>query len=332
MSEKAYFNGPFAPMCEAFVAQKRACGLDYSQQAMLLRMFDNFCKDFEIKEYTVTEEVALAWAQLRPNEKDVTRYGRVSEMQRFSEYLRKQGYQSYLCPELPRFSHTHVPYIFSKDEMHRIFARLESLEAVSGAPFRALALTLLFRILYGCGLRISEALDIQKGDVDLENGTLHIRHGKNGNERIVPMSSTLTAECSKFMLAAHKNTVASTPFIYAKGHKRYSNSYIGKLFRGILWDVGIPYRGKDYGPRLHDIRHTFACHNIQAWAESGVSIYSNLLVLSRYLGHTSISATQWYLHLTAQVYPHIQDVCEKELGGMYAPFELDVESEASCNE
>lgn len=332
MSEKPYFTGPFAPMCEAFVAQKRACGLDYSQQALLLRMFDNFCKDYEVQKYIVTEEIALAWAQLRPNEKDITRHGRVSEMQRFSEYLRGQGYPSYLYPELPKYSHTHIPYIFTKEELHRIFTRLEKLEVVSGAPYRHLALPLLIRMLYGCGLRISEALKLDKCDVDLENGTLHIRHGKNDNERIVPMSETLTAECSAFMLAAHKNTTEKTPFIYAKGRKRYSNSYIGKFFRGILWDAGIPYRGEDYGPRVHDLRHTFACHNIQAWAENGVSIHNQLLVLSRYLGHTSVSATQWYLRLTVQTYPHIQDICERELGGIYAPFELIAEGEADYGE
>lgn len=83
----------------------------------------------------------------------------------------------------------------------------------------------------------------------------------------------------------------------------------------------IPYLGRNKGPRLHDLRHTFACHNVQKWAENGEPIHSNLVVLSRYLGHINVSATQWYLHLSAQVYPHIRSICEKELGGIYTPFQ-----------
>ena len=114
---------------------------------------------------------------------------------------------------------------------------------------------LLFRILYGCGLRISEALALQKGDVDLNHGTLHIRHGKNHRERIVPMSATLIEECRKYIQAVHKNTADSIPFFYTKEWAPYSKSTIEKFFRSILWDIGIPYRGTQFGPRVHDLRH-----------------------------------------------------------------------------
>lgn len=327
MNEKRYFTGPFAPLCEAFVVQKRASGLDYTQQAMLLRMFDNFCKGYEVQNYTITKEIATAWCKKRPNEKDITRHGRVGEMQRFAQYLCRQGYSSYLLPALPKRGETHTPYIFSTEELHHIFQRLDALAPTNASLNRHLTMPLLFRMLYGCGLRISEALSLLKGDVDLDNGVLHIRHGKNGCERLVPMSGTLTEECRKYMRSVHQTTSDSIPFFYTKTWTPYSKSTIEKFFRSILWDVGIPYRGTQLGPRVHDLRHTFCCHNIQRWAEDGLPIYSNLLVLSRYLGHTSISATQWYLRLTAQAFPHIRDICEKGLGGMYAPFDLAMESE-----
>lgn len=315
---KPYFTGPFAPMCELFVAQKRASGLVYRQQAMLLRMFDNFCKGYEIQNFTVTKELAIAWCQKRVNEKDVTRRGRVGEMQRFSVFLSKQGYPSYLLPALPKQGEMHTPYIFTKDEMRRIFERLDALTFTNASPKRHLAYPLLFRILYGCGLRISEALSLTKGDVDAEKGMLHIRHGKNDRERIVPMSESLTIWCRQYLSEAHQSTSDELPFFYNKSHTGYSKSCISKAFKGFLWDIGIPYRGINLGPRVHDIRHTFVCHNIQRWAEEGTSIYSRLPVLSKYLGHTSIIATQWYLRLTAEVYPHIRQICESELGGMYA--------------
>lgn len=326
MSGNPYFTGPFAPKCEEFVVQKRASGLCYGQQAMLLRMFDNFCKSYQILNYSITKEVAIAWCQKRPNEKDPTRYSRIGEMQRFAQYLCKQGYPSYLLPGLPKRGENHLPYIFTKDELCAIFGRLDSLIPTNTSPNRHLVMPLLFRMLYGCGLRISEALSLLISDVDMDKGVLHIRHGKDDHERLIPMSDSLIVECIKYIAGAHQGTSNSTPFFYTKARDFYSKSAIEKFFRSILWDVGIPYRGKEFGPRVHNLRHTFSCHNIQKWAEMGLPIYSNLLILSRYLGHTSISATQWYLHLTAQVFPHIRSICEMALGGMYVPFDLQAEN------
>lgn len=172
-----YFTGPFAPMCEAFVAQKRASGLIYEQQAMLLKMFDNFCKGYEIHDYTITKEVATAWCVKRPNEKEITRHNRVAEMQRFAVFLCRQGHPSYLLPAIPKSGEKHVPYIFTREEMASIFDRLDKLEPTNVSPYRHLVYPLLFRMLYGCGLRISEALSLRRQDVDTDNGVLHILLG-----------------------------------------------------------------------------------------------------------------------------------------------------------
>ncbi len=313
-----FFTGPFGPMCEAFVAQKRALGFKYEQQALLLKMFDNFCKAYDVHDYTITKEIATAWCKKRPNEKDATRHNRVGEMQRFAVFLGKQGHTSYLLPSIPKAGERHIPYIFTKKEMADIFDRLDHLERTASSPYRHFVYPLLFRLLYGCGLRISEALSLRKQDVDIDNGVLHILHGKNDIERIVPMSTSLTIRCQQYIRDLHRNTSKDTPFFYTKEKKSYSKSTIWRAFRGFLWDVGIPYKGANLGPRLHDIRHTFACHNIQKWAESEIPVSVMLPVLSKYLGHTSISATQWYLRIAAEAYPHIRKICEAELGWMYA--------------
>ena len=146
----SYFTGPFAPMCETFVAQKRASGLVYEQQAMLLKMFDNFCKGYEVHDYTITKEIATAWCAKRPNEKEVTRHNRVAEMQRFAVFLCRQGHPSYLLPAIPKSVEKHVPYIFTREEMASIFNRLDKLEPANVSPHRHLVYPLLFRMLYGC--------------------------------------------------------------------------------------------------------------------------------------------------------------------------------------
>jgi integrase len=318
MSAQKSFTGPFAPICELFVSQRRATGREYKQQSRLLRQFDDFCKSFDVKDYTITEEMALAWCQKRSNEKEVSRYSRVGEMQRFSVFLKQQGYLSYLLPVLPKHGNSHPPYIFTQEELSRFFRCLDRLMPTNASPIRHLSFPLLFRILYGCGLRISEALNLCKCDVDSDDGILHVRCGKNGVERLIPISESLTARVRSYMAECHRGTPDTTPLIYRKFFSKYGIDSISKEFKGFLWDARIPYRGKDVGPRVHDLRHTFVCHNIKRWSEAGIPVQSKLPILSKYLGHTSISATQWYLRLTADIYPHIREVCERELGGMYA--------------
>ena len=85
----------------------------------------------------------VAW----PNVWAISVNSRVSEMQRFSQYLCKQGYPSYLLPALPKCGEQHVPYIFSVDELHRIFERLDTLTPTNLSPNRHFVMPLLFRIL-----------------------------------------------------------------------------------------------------------------------------------------------------------------------------------------
>ena len=315
--EKSYFTGPFAPLCETFVAQKRAAGAVYDTQARRLQQFDKLCKAHNIQDPIITKEIALEWYKQRPNEKLSSRRDRVQVLQQFSEFLCRQGYPSFLFPELPKGGENHEPYIFSKEELRRLFNRLDQLEP-NNYTTGYMVFPVLFRTVYGCGLRISEALNLQKMDVDIADGLLHVRHGKNGRERILPVSGSLQQRLSSYMGLAHKETLLDAPFFYAKTFQPYSRSAVHSQFKGFLWDVGITYRGKDLGPRIHDLRHTMVCHNIRSWVEAGIPISSRLPILSKYLGHKSIASTQWYLRLTADLYPHIRDICERELAGFYA--------------
>lgn len=329
--QKPYFSGPFAEMCERFVTQKRATGVAYDTQQKRLRQFDNFCKDFTVHDLTITEEIVTAYCVRRPNESDDSRRDRIYIVRAFADFLVKQGYTAYVLPEIPKRGEPHKPYIFTKDEIKRIFKRLDELTP-SNFTTAPLVLPTLFRILYGCGMRISEVLSLVKGDVNMESGVIRIRKGKNGRERINPVSPSLAVELRKYLTVMHTGTADEMPLFYNKSGCAYAANTIGKQFRNVLWDIGIPYLGLNAGPRVHDIRHTFMCHNIQRWAEAGIPIYSKLPILSKYVGHTSVSATQWYLRLTAEVYPHIREICERGLGGMYAGILNPDNYEGDCDD
>jgi len=318
------FSGPFAPMCEAFVRQRRALGIGYNGQIWVLRRFDNFSKDFDIHDYKITKELSSAWMEKSPNESDSYYANRLYAIWHFADFLVQQGFDSYLSRFKLRRNSKHVPYIFTKDEMSRIFKALDKMQYSPCSPYKHIMFPVLYRVLYGCGLRISEALHLTLGDVDIDNLMLHVETSKNDKERLIPMSESLTRYCVALVNELHRNHSKSHLLFYSRDGKPYTVSNIEKHFSTLLWEVEIPYCGRNLGPRLHDIRHTFVCHRLNDWAKTGFDLMVGLPVLSKYLGHENVVGTQWYLKLTAEAYP---DVLEKlnaiaghvfpEVGGDY---------------
>ena len=117
-------------------------------------------------------------------------------------------------------------------------------------------MAVLLRLLYGCGLRVSEAVGLLCRDADLENGILTIREAKNGRDRLIPVSESLLKR-----MRTYRNDTAywlreNDFFFPAPDRTILSPNTVYHRFRKILWDAGIPYNGKGNGPRLHDIRHS----------------------------------------------------------------------------
>lgn len=229
--------------------------------------------------------LVFLWTRKRPNETISTRNGRISIVRGLATYMVRLSYKAYVFPaaaiSIDRYSY--VPYIFSENELKSIFTVCDNYPVSSFSPNRHRILPLIFRILYGCGLRISEALNLKLKEIDLNQGTLFIRDTKFGKERIVPMSDTLVERCRLYVTKIHTFKNNDT-FLFASPYGgRYKESTIYKLFRGILWDAGISHSGK--GPRLHDIRHSFAVHCLNKWVLNEEDITNRLPYLSAFMGH-----------------------------------------------
>jgi integrase len=160
-------------------------------------------------------------------------------------------------------------------------------------------------LLYGCGLRVSEAVRLQCRDVDLKNGILTVREAKNGRDRLIPVAQSLLMVFREYRNDVIPWATDDDYFFMAPSRTILSPVTVYGRFRRILWDGGIPYGGKGNGPRLHDLRHTFAVHTLQKWVETGEDLTAMLPVLSVFMGHKSLKATSRYLRLTAEVYPNV---------------------------
>jgi len=311
------FSGPFAPICEMFVAQKRILGIQYKGQIWILRRFDNLAKDFNIQNCAITKSLVEAWSEKSPNESNAYYATRMYVLWHFADFLVQQGYESCFFRYKLNRSSMHTPYIFTTTEMKKIFETLDNMQPSPCSPAKHLSYPVLYRVLYGCGLRISEALALTLQDVDIDRNILHVKNGKNGKERLVPMCESLTQHCSAFVNNLHGNHSKETPLFSSRDDRVYCVSNIEKHFRELLWNIDIPYCGKTLGPRLHDIRHTFVCHRLRQWVHDEVDLMTMLPVLSKYLGHENVAGTQWYLKLTAEAYPDITAKMEAFTGYVF---------------
>jgi integrase/recombinase XerD len=202
---------------------------------------------------------------------------------------------------LPRNPPALEPYIYSRQEIRRL------LDGASGYRKQGLHLepetfcTILI-LLYGAGLRISEATGLTRADVDLKNTILTVRETKFYKTRLVPVGAGLSGELERYRSrteAFHGSRSENQAFFVDRKGKQLLISTIREAFTELRGRVGISRAdGGRYQPRLHDLRHSFAVHRLTSWYAEGADVQSMLPRLSTYLGHHSLAATQKYLTMT----------------------------------
>jgi len=311
------YTGPFAPLCEEFVAQKRTVGCRYVEEARCLWHFDQYAVRQGVSGEKLPKELVTGWAEKSPYEADKSWRNRLSAVRLFAAYLNSVGIEAYvLPPSRKRKTQEYIPYIFTDDEIHRLFEAADKMEYLPASPYAHIVFPVLVRMLYGCGLRISEACKLRVRDVDLKNGVLTIWQSKNGNSRLTPMSDSLVAACRDYANAMPAPKSEDAPFFPTRFGGAYGQRGPYHQFRIMLKRAGISHGGRGKGPRLHDFRHTFAVHAMRQLVRNGKSLYVTSPILSAYLGHQSLSATQKYLRLTADVYPEVVRKFEAGFGGV----------------
>jgi integrase len=290
-----------------FVRYKRAQGLKYETVPRNLRRFSRYLAENSTDETSIGADLIEAWCALSPNENLSTQKLRISYITEFIKYLVEKG----VLVSLPRArqkrhpSESFVPYIFSNEELRRFFESCDQVQARSPSVMPKL-LPVLFRLLLGCGLRISEALKLQFGDVDLENGIITVKMSKFEKDRLVPLSSSVLAALRRYSADFYKIPKDNAELYFAhRDGREISKDIIYRWFREVLWSAEISHGGRGKGPRVHDFRHTFSVYSLKAMSDKGMDIYCALPILSTYLGHSSVSATSQYVRLTQDMFPEV---------------------------
>lgn len=302
-----YYESTLAPHMGDFIHYKRTQGVKYSAVPLSLRSFSRFLAERETGAASIDKELIDEWCSLRPNESRLTQRRRIIETTQFLKYLSEIGIIVHL-PSTTRKLRTKgsfVPYIFSKEELRRFFKECDTIRARTLSVMPVL-LPVFFRLLLGCGLRISEALALKYGDVDVDNGVIVIRMSKFNKDRIVPLSTSMLAVLNNFRAAYHKIPKGdNTPFFAHRDGRAIRQDNIYMWYRKLLWTARISHGGRGNGPRVHDFRHTFAVYSLKSMTDKGMDIYCALPLLSTYLGHATVSATGEYVRLVQDKFPEI---------------------------
>ncbi len=324
-SRNSSFQSPFSAHIEEFIIQKRALGYRYGAEEHQLRRFDTFCVEQKVTELALTKELTEQWIEKRTGEAAKSQHLRCSSIRQFALFLSSCGQATYILPvQKNTVSQSYAPYIFAAEELEAIFHAADRMTPCSVSPFIHEVVPMILRLLYGCGLRSSEACHLKKTDVSLDNGVLTILNAKNEKDRLVPMSDSLANRCCAY---SEQMELLRPDTVYFFPNKRggcVEPFTIYPWFRRFLFEVGIPHRGRGKGPRVHDLRHTFAVHSLRKMAGEGMDLYCALPALSMYLGHENISATEKYLRMTAEVHPEILGQLQCAYGSMLPAVDSEV--------
>ena len=240
----------------------------------------------------------------------------LSTLKGFYRFLLARGYvsSSPLPKSVQRPPSTFKPHIFSREELGRLIAATDEL-AKRWDPLRASTFRTLLILLYGAGLRISEALNLTVEDVDLAEELLTVRKSKFYKTRLVPIPPELTAVLDTYFRKRKRyhQPVTGTSIFFATCKKP---SLDAAYARNIYWEVrkraGLDQPGPGGSrPRLHDLRHTSAVHRLISWYREGKDINALLPYLSTYLGHLDLSGTQYYLTMVPELLEVANDRFER---------------------
>ena len=292
-----------ATVIEAYIALQQSLGLRSKTARRSLRRFGRQMGDVHITD--LQSERVLSFLQgtgpLSSNWR--TKYRLLFGFYRFA-ISRGHVAVSPLPTTLPKFPPQQTPYIYSTAELQRLLDATSVLESVHSRLQASMFRTLIL-LLYGSGLRVSEALGLTLHDVDLERRIITVRNTKFHKTRLVPIGPKLTVE---LMVFANRRRRLPMPdgedsrFFASRTGALWDYPRVITLFQRVRRVAGIQCPpGELRPPRMHDLRHTAAVHRVIAWYRSGQDVQHLLPQLATYLGHVEISSTQRYLQMTPEL-------------------------------
>jgi len=282
---------------QRYLKERRQLGFALSAPATELMRFARFA-DARGHAGPLTRELQLEWARLHVSRTStVTAARRIEILRPFAAYYRQFEVDTEVLPTnaLGRGHRRLTPHIYTEEEILQLLRQAERLAPEGG--LRPMMYRTLFGLLVAVGLRLSEALKLKVGDVDLEAQTLTVRQTKFHKSRCLPIHVSVARALAEYRRVRDRyaDVDPGAPFFVSRTGGFLQKGTVRSVFERMRSQLRWQARGDHASPRLHDMRHTMAVRRVQLWHETGVSVDHGMFWLCTYLGHAKITDTYWYL-------------------------------------
>lgn len=287
-----------------YLVVRRTLGFELAYSERVLRVFTAFADKHEIG--VITPDLFLRWKRAFGAANNTTWSARLSMVRGFARWLNGHDPRNVEPPLglIPARRGRPRPHIYSKAQVTSIVKRAAELPSAYG--LRGWAFTTLFGLIAATGLRINEALRLNDADVDLDNGVITIRQSKNGRARYAPVSASTTDRLGAYQQERVRLFGRQTGAFFRNDENRRVGDCAARYnFAQVSQDLGLRtaqrYHRHGRGPRIHDLRHTFAVHTIIDWYRKGLDPDREMSKLSTYLGHAKPEYTYWYIEAVPEL-------------------------------
>lgn len=323
MKDDLIFKSQFSEMLKSFILEKRGLGYKYHAETAALRLFDEYVCTSGYCGVGISKDLFENWTNRRPHEREKTWENRTSILRQFCKYVIRLGGEAYLPLPKQRLRRdiSYRPHIFTNAELARF---LKYVENMPGSVQRRTVFYMLFFLLICTGMRIGEALQLHWSDIDWGKTPLlvSIYGAKFNKDRAIPLSEGLSKQLLDYRMTMSILFPECLYLFPSRYYLPYSEHDAYIVFRKALWKAGISHGGKGYGPRLHDFRHTFAVKSLRKMVYANEDIMAVMPLLSQYLEHKNIYATQTYLQFTADMFPYVTETMQNALGNIIPEIEV----------
>lgn len=292
---------------EAFISQKRAAGYPYITSAKVLGYLDTMIKEEFPESEILSKEICNAWIEKCSKLHQNTLLRRISPVRQFAKYLVGTGTFAYIIPGgVPRKQVQYDAHIFTEAEIKAFFASIDSCKKSPFSPMRYYVIPVIFRLLYTCGLRSSEARLLRVDDIDLSTGKVFIRKSKGWEARIIYVSDDMLDLLRRYDRIIRDTYPDREAFFPNQSGDYYSRSTLDVWFHE-FWDP-LPEAAITKGntPRVHDFRHSFCVYRLNGWVREHADLNALYPYLSEFMGHSNFADTDYYLTLAEPFYPELE--------------------------
>jgi len=301
---------------ESYLELRHRLGFKLRLAGGLLRRFVRFAQ--QQKARFITRKLALDWATLPADCQPAQWANRLGILRRFAQHVSALDPRTEVPPQelLPHRYHRKPPYLYSDKEIRQLIETIGSLPAPN--DLRALSHATLLGLLAVTGMRVGEAIALDRQDVDLHGGLLTVRQAKFNKSRLIPIHFTTQKKLREYKRVrdqCHPHPASPSFFLSERG-TRLTDCTVRRWFIIASHKMGLRAPADRRGPRIHDVRHHFAHKTILNWYRRGSDVEAHLPELTTFLGHGHVADTYWYISSSPELLKLATQRLERRKGGV----------------